>query len=254
MKKRLINIDIFKKRNKKYVNEESSLFQKKNNKNNSKYKCPSLIKYEFTSPQIQTTRNIKFPLLEEKKVPASISLKTLFLNKKEINKDNYERITPSFRLSPELSCLEKIKEYEKLRKRLRNYYDVIKKQQLKKGGDTTERFFNSITKSVLGHNNISVKHIGSFSFRSPLYLINDEINNRKDCESLNDNNSFNLFKNKLLKQKIHTHNNKIIFDGRYSKNFQSVKCQLRSLSDEKSDKDFLNTEQVINKILKENKY
>ena len=137
---------------------------------------------------------------------------------------------------------------------MRNYYDVIKKQQLKKGGDTTERFFNSITKSVLGHNNISVKHIGSFSFRSPLYLINDEINNRKDCESLNDNNSFNLFKNKLLKQKIHTHNNKIIFDGRYSKNFQSVKCQLRSLSDEKSDKDFLNTEQVINKILKENKY
>ena len=250
MRKRIINLDFFQKRNTRNLNEETSisaLSPKRYNKFKTKYKFPSLEKYEFVTPQ--RSKKMEFPLLEEKKIPSSFSSKILFINKKEINKENYERVPPSFRLSPELSCLEQLKEHEKLKKRLRICYDIIKKQQLKKGGDTTEKFFKSITKRK---NNICIKDINSLSFMSSKYFLNDEF---KTHESLNKNDSFNVFKNKLLKLKINSkNNNKKIFDGRYSKNFQSVNSKLRSLSIEKKDKDFLNTEQVINKILTKNKY
>ena len=255
-KRRVINIDIFEKRN-KFINTnfptQTILSPKRYHKNKSKYKFPSLGKYEFSLPQ-KTTKIIKIPLLEEKKIPASISLKSLFINKKDINKETYERIPPSFRLSPELSCLKKLNEEKRLKKRLKKHFDIIKKEQLKKGGDTTEKFFNSISRNVLGHNNISVKDIGSTSFKSPK-LLNYEINNRKDIEDIKtENNSFNLFKNKLLKEKIIIKKNKKLFDGRYSKNFKATHNRLHSLHIDKTDRDFLTTEQVINKILTENKY
>ena len=255
-KRRVINLDIFEKRN-KFINTnfptQTILSPKRYHKNKSKYKFPSLGKYEFSLPQ-KTTKIIKIPLLEEKKIPVSISLKSLFINKKDINKETYERIPPSFRLSPELSCFKKLNEEKRLKKRLKRHFDIIKKEQLKKGGDTTEKFFNSISRNVLGHNNISVKDIGSTSFKSPK-LLNYEINNRKDIEDIKtENNSFNLFKNKLLKEKIIIMKNKKIFDGRYSKNFKATHNRLYSLHINKTDRDFLTTEQVINKILTENKY
>ena len=255
-KRRVINLDIFEKRN-KFINTnfptQTILSPKRYHKNKSKYKFPSLGKYEFSLPQ-KTTKIIKIPLLEEKKIPASISLKSLFINKKDINKETYERIPPSFRLSPELSCLKKINEEKRLKKRLKKHFDIIKKEQLKKGGDTTEKFFNSISRNVLGHNNISVKDIGSTSFKYPK-LLNYEMNNRKDIEDIKiENNSFTLFKNKLLKEKIIIKKNKKLFDGRYSKNFQTTHNRLHSLHIDKTDRDFLTTEQVINKILTENKY
>ena len=204
--------------------------------------------------KIVSFKIIKIPLLEEKKIPASISLKSLFINKKDINKESYERIPPSFRLSPELSCLKKINEEKRLKNRLKRHFDLLKKEQHKKGGDTTEKFFNSISRNVLGHNNISVKDIGSTSFKSPK-LLNYEINNRKDIEDIKtENNSFNLFKNKLLKEKIIIPKKNKLFDGRYSKNFQTTHNRLHSLHIDKTDRDFLTTEQVINKILTENKY
>ena len=255
-KRKVINLDIFDNRNKFITTNfptQTLLSPKRNNKYKSKYKFPSLGKYEFSLPQ-KTTKIIKIPLLEEKKIPASISLKSLFINKKDINKETYERIPPSFRLSPELSCLKKLNEEKRLKKRLKKHFDIIKKEQLKKGGDTTEKFFNSISRNVLGHNNISVKDIGSTSFKSPK-LLNYEINNRKDIEEIkNENNSFTLFKNKLLKEKIIIKKNKKLFDGRYSKNFKATHNRLHSLHIDKTDRDFLTTEQVINKILTENKY
>ena len=255
-KRRVINLDIFEKRN-KFINTnfptQTILSPKRYHKNKSKYKFPSLGKYEFSLPQ-KTTKIIKIPLLEEKKIPISISQKSLFINKKDINKETYERIPPSFRLSPELSCFKKLNEEKRLKKRLKRHFDIIKKEQLKKGGDTTEKFFNSISRNVLGHNNISVKDIGSTSFKSPK-LLNYEINNRKDIEEIkNENNSFTLFKNKLLKEKIIITKKNKLFDGRYSKNFQTTHNRLHSLHIDKTDRDFLTTEQVINKILTENKY
>ena len=257
-KRRIINLDIFENKN-KFINTnfptQTLLSPKRNNKYKSKYKFPSLGKYEFSlPPQKKTTKIIKIPLLEEKKIPVSISQKSLFINKKDINKESYERIPPSFRLSPELSCLKKINEEKRLKNRLKRRFDLLKKEQHKKGGDTTEKFFNSISRNVLGHNNISVKDIGSTSFKSPK-LLNYEINNRKDIEDIKtENNSFNLFKNKLLKEKIIIKKNKKIFDGRYSKNFKATHNRLYSLHINKTDRDFLTTEQVINKILTENKY
>ncbi len=255
-KRRVINLDIFENKN-KFINTnfptQTLLSPKRNNKYKSKYKFPSLRKYEFSLPQ-KTTKIIKIPLLEEKKIPASISLKSLFINKKDINKETYERIPPSFRLSPELSCLKKLNEEKRLKKRLKKHFDIIKKEQLKKGGDTTEKFFNSISRNALGHTNFSVKDIGSISFKYPK-LLNNEINNRKDIEEIkNENNSFTLFKNKLLKEKIIIKKNKKLFDGRYSKNFKATHNRLHSLHIDKTDRDFLTTEQVINKILTENKY
>ena len=257
-KKKVINLDIFDNRNKFITTNfptQSLLSPKKYHKYKSKYKFPSLGKYEFSlPPQKKTTKIIKIPLLEEKKIPVSISQKSLFINKKDINKESYERIPPSFRLSPELSCLKKINEEKRLKNRLKRHFDLLKKEQHKKGGDTTEKFFNSISRNVLGHNNISVKDIGSTSFKSPK-LLNYEINNRKDIEDIKtENNSFNLFKNKLLKEKIIIMKNKKIFDGRYSKNFKATHNRLYSLHINKTDRDFLTIEQVINKILTENKY
>ena len=255
-KRKVINLDIFDNRNKFITTNfptQSLLSPKKYHKYKSKYKFPSLGKYEFSLPQ-KTTKIIKIPLLEEKKIPASISLKSLFINKKDINKETYERIPPSFRLSPELSCLKKINEEKRLKNRLKRHFDLLKKEQHKKGGDTTEKFFNSISRNALGHTNFSVKDIGSTSFKSPK-LLNYEINNRKDIEDIKtENNSFNLFKNKLLKEKIIIKKNKKIFDGRYSKNFKATHNRLYSLHINKTDRDFLTTEQVINKILTENKY
>ena len=255
-KRRVINLDIFENKN-KFINTnfptQTLLSPKRNNKYKSKYKFPSLGKYEFSLPQ-KTTKIIKIPLLEEKKIPASISLKSLFINKKDINKETYERIPPSFRLSPELSCLKKLNEEKRLKKRLKKHFDIIKKEQLKKGGDTTEKFFNSISRNALGHTNFSVKDIGSISFKYPK-LLNNEINNRKDIEEIkNENNSFTLFKNKLLKEKIIITKKNKLFDGRYSKNFKATHNRLHSLHIDKTDRDFLTTEQVINKILTENKY
>ena len=93
-KRRVINLDIFENRN-KFINTnfptQTLLSPKRNHKYKSKYKFPSLGKYEFSIPQ-KTTKIIKIPLLEEKKIPASISLKSLFINKKDINKETYERI------------------------------------------------------------------------------------------------------------------------------------------------------------------
>ena len=122
-KRRVINLDIFEKRN-KFINTnfptQTILSPKRYHKNKSKYKFPSLGKYEFSLPQ-KTTKIIKIPLLEEKKIPVSISLKSLFINKKDINKETYERIPPSFRLSPELSCFKKLNE-EEIKKKIKKTF------------------------------------------------------------------------------------------------------------------------------------
>jgi hypothetical protein len=159
-------------------------------KSNSKYRIISLEKKK-SKIENKKLKTIEVPIFEKKKFPVSVSLKTLFINKEENNSNENNEIVHSFRLNPHLTFFQKLKQYENIRK---NYY----REQTKNKSITTRNSF-------LHNNKFVMNNIENYNNTTRRFLSlnqNKEINNRKDFEIITENFSFNLFKNKLLKEKI----------------------------------------------------
>jgi hypothetical protein len=191
--RRIINVNIINNKKLNNIKETSSQTIesiKPFNKINTKYKL-IIGKNKLSPIQNNIKKNLQIPFFEKKKFPVSVSLKTLFINKEENNSNENNEIVHSFRLNPHLTFFQKLKQYENIRK---NYY----REQTKNKSITTRNSF-------LHNNKFVMNNIENYNNTTRRFLSlnqNKEINNRKDFEIITENFSFNLFKNKLLKEKI----------------------------------------------------
>ena len=153
---------------------------KKETRNKLKYKYPSLEKHQYRIP-MNFSVDLNAPIFEnsnfyqKKNLNLSVSMKNIEIDKENDNK-KYKRILPTFTIPNRDPLLDKIKiQEEKEVKRLEKKFNVFRKEIKKKGGDTTEKFFKSISKNILKNNKIYIR-------------------NMKDSLNYNENkNNINLF-------------------------------------------------------------
>ena len=177
-----------------YNNIDSPL---KQSKNKLKYKYPSLEKHEYKIP-INFSVDLKAPIFEnsnfykKKNLNLSISMKNIDIDKENVNK-KYKRILPTFTIPNRDPLLDKIKiQEEKEVKRLEKKYNIFRKEIKQRGGDTTEKFFKSISKNLLNNNRMYIRNMkdslnyNNESRNSNLFLTDDE--NYNNIKLLNDVN------------------------------------------------------------------
>ena len=201
--RRIINVNII--NNKKLNNITQTSSQtiesfKPFNKMNPKYKL-IIGKNKISPIQNNMKKNLQVPFFEKKKIPVSVSLKTLFINKEDkINNNNNNNIYESnysYKKTNQYNYLERLKQNEKIQKKLKKFYELInldKRMILK----------TDLNNNLSGRNNnnyFSNDIIDNYNLKSKRFY-NNEINNRKDFDIITENSSFNFFKNKLLKEKI----------------------------------------------------
>jgi len=190
--RRKINVNIINNKKLNNITETSSQTiesTKSLNKITTKYKL-IIGKNKISPNQNNIKKHLQIPFFEKKKLPVSVSLKTLFINKEENNSNENNEIVYSFRINPHLTFFQKLKKYENIRK---NFY----REQTKKSTSNRNSFLHNnkfIMNDTKKYNNTTRKFLSLNQ--------NKEINNRKDFEAITENFSFNLFKNKLLKEKI----------------------------------------------------
>ena len=192
--RRIINVNIINNKKLNNITETSSQTIesiKPFNKMNTKYKL-IIGKNKISPIQNNMKKNLQVPFFEKKKIPVSVSLKTLFINKEENNSNGNNKIIHSFRVNPHLTFFQKLKQYENIRKK---YY----KDQTKNKSITTRNSF------LHNNNKFIMNDIENYNNTTRRFLSlnqNKEINNRKDFDIITENFSFNLFKIKLMKEKI----------------------------------------------------
>ncbi len=177
-----------------YNNIDSPL---KQSKNKLKYKYPSLEKHEYKIP-INFSVDLKAPIFEnnnfykKKNLNLSISMKNIDIDKENVNK-KYKRILPSFTIPNRDPLLDQLKEQEEKEvKRLEKKYNIFRKEIKQRGGDTTEKFFKSISKNILKNNRMYIRNMkdslnyNNESRNSNLFLTDDE--NYNNIKLLNDVN------------------------------------------------------------------
>lgn len=185
--------------------------------NKLKYRYPSLEKFEYNVP-LNFSINLRAPIYEElnfykkKNLNLSVSMKNVAINKENM-KNKYQRVPPSFTIPNKNKMIEQLREeYKDEVKRLEKNYNIFRKEIKQKGGDTTEKFFSSISKSILNNNKIHVRNVrNSLSninnntikkeYESSLFLtddynpnfnleiINNIIDDKKPILKENDNNN-----------------------------------------------------------------
>ena len=177
-----------------YNNIDSPL---KQSKNKLKYKYPSLEKHEYKIP-INFSVDLKAPIFEnnnfykKKNLNLSISMKNIDIDKENAN-IKYKRILPSFTIPNRAPLLEQLKKKEEKEiKKLEKKYNIFRKEIKKRGGDTTEKFFKSISKNILKNNRMYIRNMkdslnyNNESRNSNLFLTDDE--NYNNIKLLNDVN------------------------------------------------------------------
>jgi hypothetical protein len=177
-----------------YNNIDSPL---KQYKNKLKYKYPSLEKHEYKIP-INFSVDLKAPIFEnsnfykKKNLNLSISMKNIDIDKENAN-IKYKRILPSFTIPNRVPLLEQLKKKEEKEiKKLEKKYNIFRKEIKKRGGDTTEKFFKSISKNILKNNRMYIRNMkdslnyNNESRNSNLFLTDDE--NYNNIKLLNDVN------------------------------------------------------------------
>ena len=177
-----------------YNNIDSPL---KQSKNKLKYKYPSLEKHEYKIP-INFSVDLKAPIFEnsnfykKKNLNLSISMKNIDIDKENAN-IKYKRILPSFTIPNRVPLLEQLKKKEEKEiKKLEKKYNIFRKEIKKRGGDTTEKFFKSISKNILKNNRMYIRNMkdslnyNNESRNSNLFLTDDE--NYNNIKLLNDVN------------------------------------------------------------------
>ena len=144
-----------------YNNIDSPL---KQSKNKLKYKYPSLEKHEYKIP-INFIVDLKAPIFEnsnfykKKNLNLSISMKNIDIDKENAN-IKYKRILPSFTIPNRAPLLEQLKKKEEKEiKKLEKKYNIFRKEIKKRGGDTTEKFFKSISKNLLNNNRMYIRNM-----------------------------------------------------------------------------------------------
>ena len=140
---------------KQYIENYSKLanFNRKGFFNKLKYRYPSLEKFQYNLPQ-SFIIDLNSPIYEDthffkkKNLNLSVSMKNVAINKENM-KNKYQRVPPSFTIPNKNKMIEQLREeYKDEVKRLEKNYNIFRKEIKQKGGDTTEKFFSSISKSI----------------------------------------------------------------------------------------------------------
>ena len=221
-----------------------------------KYRYPSLEKFEYKYP-INFNINLRAPIYEDnnfykkKNLNLSVSMKNIDINKNN-DKKKYERILPSFTIPNHRRIIDQMREdEEKESKRLEKNYYVFRKEVKKQGGDTTEKFFSSISKNILKNNRMYIRNMkGAFNNskkeNNDFFLTEDENYNKIQ------------FLSKVIKsdKKETKENRTYINNGRDILLNKSFKLKNRkseiNLVDPKKDQNFqdiIKTEKVVKRIL-----
>ncbi len=243
--RRIINVNIINNKKLNNITETSSQTIesiKPFNKMNTKYKL-IIGKNKISPIQNNIKKNLQIPFFEKKKFPVSVSLKTLFINKEDkIHNNNINNVYESnysYKKTNQYNYLERLKQNEKIEKKLKKFYELInldKRMILK----------TDLNNNLSGRNNnnfFSNDIIDNHNLKSQRFF-NNEINNRKDFDIITENSSFNLFKNKLLKEKVVTKKN--YFKKFYitHKTFDSRFGGINFM--DKSERNILNIENIHN--------
>ena len=251
--RRIINVNIINNKKLNNITETSSQTIesiKPFNKMNTKYKL-IIGKNKISPIQNNMKKNLQVPFFEKKKIPVSVSLKTLFINKEDkINNNNNNNIYESnysYKKTNQYNYLERLKQNEKIQKKLKKFYELInldKRMILK----------TDLNNNLSGRNNnnyFSNDIIDNYNLKSQRFY-NNEINNRKDFDIITENSSFNFFKNKLLKEKVIAKKN--YFKKFYitHKTFDSRVGGINFM--DKSERNILNIENIHNNCFFRNKY
>ena len=176
---------------------------------------------------------------KKKNLNLSVSMKNIEIDKENDNK-KYKRILPTFTIPNRDPLLDKIKiQEEKEVKRLEKKFNVFRKEIKKKGGDTTEKFFKSISKNILQNNKIHIRNMKG--------LIND--NNKSNNKSnlfltgeQNPNYYFNPFNNlnqELLNSIENKKNDNIIDDLGFNNGREIISDRGYKIRSKRSDINFV---------------
>ena len=197
----------------------------KESRNKLKYKYPSLEKHEYRIP-INFSVDLKAPIFEnnnfykKKNLNLSISMKNIDIDKENVNK-KYKRILPSFTIPNRDPLLDQLKEQEEKEvKRLEKKYNIFRKEIKQRGGDTTEKFFKSISKNLLNNNRMYIRNMkDSLNYNNEkkninLFLTDDE--NYNHIKLINDiNKKDNKKKNDKFEYSFSNNGREIISKGVY---------------------------------------
>jgi len=161
--KKVRHINVNEEKNNKRIIEDNNNSRKKS-LNKLKYKYPNLEKHEYKIP-INFKIEFNAPIFENnnfykrKNLNLSVSMKNIEMNKK-YDKIKYKRIPPSFTIPNHIKIIDQIREEEnKERKKLKNNYNIYRKEVKKRGGDTSEKFFKSISRNILNNKRIYIRNM-----------------------------------------------------------------------------------------------